>query len=507
MELNIEGITGGSPVGKGPSTSNQAPAQIRPSSTLNLDAIASGAQDLVIIRGAYADSPSLPLARFDSQDFMKQIEELRKAFDMPTIDSLYQLLSEELTLLFQPKENKQFFQKYLQLLTQFLPLGATYVEKLGNRQGFEKKLEGFQKFFKDLGDALGTLEKDSAVPKNLQEAFKEVQKFAYSVARGDISPKQFEGTSEKSIFPEQAMQTLNKTGMGKEIATFVKTALEAFSHVDKMPTFLKEAAAPLFVSHRMMAVLGRKDRMISPMVEEIASRFGKLIGSIAAPILPQVAKQPSYVGRVFEQAIFAGLAIGSILSNTHEGKLGRTDDLKSMTQIHFRTMQELKVIDQIPFSFMAFFVPFEDDAEDNREAFKAAKGLLMKLIRLLIKLVFVLMALVSGGSKIGPDGVEWMINENREILFEYLDEIQFSMRKVQEIYGANLEEPYANLTRAKDALSEMDLEVFWGQLFFITGKDRPLQEFLSEFEAADPFFKTLHKLYHSEEILPQVFRM
>lgn len=288
--------------------------------------------------------------------------------------------------------------------------------------------------------------------------------------------------AQEKLYPQAFL--LNKAVV-RELAKYVLPNGEA-PEIQQMTTNV-EFARSLFQA------AGEKEISLWPKSAKLSSVVAETISLI--PLKSKEEIPPKHeLARSFEGAIVAGMALGRLI---REGEKERGYKVKE--EVLPFPIHELKVIDQVPFSLLAHWVPLNRDGEGSKKMKEVLKGVLMQLIRLMLKLIFLLFAIATASK--GNNSP--YLRQSAGYLGELLEEIAFSMKKVEEHYGVPFREPLAYLRVAKEALNAGDDEQFWQSLFGMIQEGRPLREFLEEFEMMEPLMKTLEGSLGSEVILPK----
>jgi hypothetical protein len=149
---------------------------------------------------------------------------------------------------------------------------------------------------------------------------------------------------------------------------------------------------------------------------------------------------------------------------------------------------------------LAFFVPFRDMRESPSKAIKEAKESLMNLIRIMLRLVFILLAIQTGGSKLGNGGIDLLLNENADLVSHNLDDLIFALKKVSETYGVQVKIQIELAKMAKEALMQKNFPEFWTNCLKIFTKDTDLEKFVKETKDADPLYEVIHSLVNTAKI-------
>lgn len=249
----------------------------------------------------------------------------------------------------------------------------------------------------------------------------------------------------------------------------------------------------LFSSGSLKGVLGVKTQELAQKMSEWLVQMAQQLGvSPNHPILNKSGSESLF--RLFSSILFGGAILGRMISDRGDGKAWVMDDAYA-GQLQMQSVRDLKIFDLVPFSLFAFFTPLKktrNSKEHERE--QQANKLLKALIRLIMKLAFMLSSIYTGGKKIGAGGIELMLDMNRKQLDDVLKQLMSVMKKTGETGQVEVKAPITFLRRSRQALVEKDYSVFWTTIFaFFTDKN-DLNALLSEVEELDTVYSSIHSL-------------
>jgi len=248
--------------------------------------------------------------------------------------------------------------------------------------------------------------------------------------------------------PEKLKQTLENLKLQGLPAENLSKTLPIFTSLQNLTPQEQKlllSSLPTTQNTQTMALIG-------PSVEDVSNGISKFIQEIALnqkeSSIPEQRRQ--LYSHAFKQAILSGALLGNMLIG--KNKMEESETIR-MASLKFQSAKELGIIDQIPFSFLAFFPDIRNYEDDQSDAIKTAKNVLLQLIRILLQLVFVLSALAGAGKKLGQKGMAQMIEENITFITKLLDNLIFALKKVDECYGINVNFHTAAVQSAKEGLA------------------------------------------------------
>ncbi len=214
-----------------------------------------------------------------------------------------------------------------------------------------------------------------------------------------------------------------------------------------------------------------------------------------------------YFSRLFAGLIITASILGRLQVDRGDGKAISIDEINDAGKAQRNAAAELKVVDLPPFSFFALWAPFRDLQKGHSKEHKRAASELAKLMRILMKLFYLLTMIITGGKKIGDDGVDILLDENRTYLIQYIDDLVFSLKKIAEIFGVDSGSTIHHLKISKSALLEKKYPDFWMHIFQSINEKGDIHDFLEEVEVVDSFYDTLRTLVSGSGFDTTVVRM
>jgi len=118
----------------------------------------------------------------------------------------------------------------------------------------------------------------------------------------------------------------------------------------------------------------------------------------------------------------------------------------------------------------------------------------MKFIRTFMSLLLMLVAIYTGGKKIGDNGVNIMLSTNADYIRGNIDNLIFCLKKLDELYGVNVKQPIQRCGRAKIALDAENYDEFWDHIIGFLTEKGDLFGFLEEVDQLDPLYESIHTL-------------
>lgn len=238
--------------------------------------------------------------------------------------------------------------------------------------------------------------------------------------------------------------------------------------------------------------------MLGPNTQELAKKIAEMVMLLAGKISMSM-QQPLLKGssseslfRLFSSILFGGALFGRMIADRGDGKPWGLDEAYA-GQLQLQSAKELKIYDLVPFSLFASFPPVKEGKEQTEEQ-KAALKLLMKLIRLLMNLAFMITSIYTGGQKIGKGGIDYMLEKNGPFLLDTIKQLIITLKKVGKSFDIAIRAPLSFLRRSKQALIEKDHPVFWSCIFAFFTDENDLNAFVEEIEELDPVYESIHNL-------------
>jgi hypothetical protein len=325
-------------------------------------------------------------------------------------------------------------------------------------------------------------------------------------ARGLLSSSML---ASKNVSVEEMKLLLGQLQSGKE--GLLQNASSILNMLGILKSLPQQEQMIGFSTHIAMQNIRSPDSafgLLGASVDNFTDNIGKFINDIRnnADILSGSLKGKEGE-QLFANAFKQTILSASILGNMIAARAGKevTDDTITFSLLKLQSSKELGIVDQIPFSFMAFFADLSSHDESLSDAILAAKQSLLQLVRILLKLIFVLAAIATAGQKLGPKAMDRMLLENSDFLTRILDSLIFALKKVDENYVVSVNVHIALAQAAKDCLAVQDYEQFWTSIIHMFSPKTELALFLKDMEEAKPLFKTLESmLSESEQGIPAV---
>ncbi len=261
-------------------------------------------------------------------------------------------------------------------------------------------------------------------------------------------------------------------------------------------------------SEVLLLLMGSQSIKSQGMIGENLTKLNEGMTDLTINIASQLDLLPkdkllaakTFISGVFDHFLLSGILMGKALVLTANGKLLNPENSHQLQQILLEKKEEMKIFDQIPFSFLAFFAPFEDMQYGASNAVNIAKASLMNLIRVMLRVVFMLLAIQTGGPKLGENGIDLLLSENADYLSKNIQDLTFALKKVDEAYGVNVKHQIEHAESAREHLLSEKYPDFWSRILKIFVKDTNLANFLKETKDADPLYEAIHTLVNKPKI-------
>jgi len=351
--------------------------------------------------------------------------------------------------------------------------------------------------------------------RNDQKLIAELETFLSDVKNdlltSKIDPKLLKTLQEKQLFPnaveknqfsaKELKSALNQLRANSKhpLPALVQKTSELFGLIYSLKQLSKEDQKLALTTHLANFRIERTETalgLLGPNLNAIAENIGQFIHQILTQSEQlNIAKRSDaeqYYAAAFKQLLLSGTLLGAMLSS--HARKETTEEAVGFSLLKLNSVKELGIVDQIPFSFFAFFADLTREEEGDSEAIKSAKDALTQLIRLLLKLIFILSAIAAAGNKLGPKGMDEMLVDNNELIIGILDDLTFALKKVDENVFINVNTHLALLQSAKDSLALKNYETFWNRLICMFAVKTELTVFLKEMKDAEPLFNTLKAL-------------
>ncbi len=309
----------------------------------------------------------------------------------------------------------------------------------------------------------------------------------------------------------QMLSQMQKSGMTGDMAKMfqsLSTTLGMLGTMRGLPQQDQNLAFSSLLSMQHIDSKTNPSGLLGPNVGQFSNNLAKFIlgiqekSGIFQENVPRGNEGQRLYTSAFNQMILSAAVLGRMLAASRAAG-DVTDDAIKVAVLKLNSAKDLGIVDQIPFSFMAFFADLRSDDDDLSDAVKTAKEALLQLIRILLKLVFILVAIASAGNKLGEKGMNAMLEENSRFIIGILDALIFALKKVDENYVVNVNVHVALAQQGKDALALKNYSQFWVSMIHMFAEKTELVSFLKDMEDAKPLFSTIEAmLTENQESLP-----
>jgi hypothetical protein len=299
--------------------------------------------------------------------------------------------------------------------------------------------------------------------------------------------------NSENTTPNIATDGSAKVTEGKGLFEYFSSVVKTLSLVEAFPSEHKSEVLLLSMGSltiNSQGLMGENMTQLKGGLTDLTMNFATKLDLVPDD---KVAIGKNYLSNVFDHFILGGILLGKSLSL----KAGKSIDLDSnsqLLQLSLDKRPETKIFDQIPFSFMAFFVPFVDLKEHSSKALKDAKQALINLIRLMLRLVFMLLAVQSSGVTLGKEGMDVILKINSDYFVSTLNDLIFALKKINELYGVKVKIQLEGAERARKALLDGKNEDFWESALGIFMENTDLSAFMKETKDSDSLFGAIHTL-------------
>lgn len=497
-----------------------------------------------------AKQPELPEGDPARQDVQETVKEAQKEQKTPKTEDLFKLLPKEtrdlLDSLFSHElGSKANPRKFFDMLAKMIPLSLTLVQSKGKGTGavandisktlasmvnemesilqkhgdstslsqdnrnliesLAKQLkilsqsEQYQTLARGIETLLASSEKwiDMSSQKELMKQLAETKLIPPSMIQsGSISREMLQNVL--AVIQQGNMRTTTSSNQG-----MVQTLMQMnhlFSTVQAFPPEQREQVVEmmmrtqtLFSTNVSQGLLGPNTQQMTKDISSMLINISQSIGAIPTSKVIDVAGT-QYLSRVLGELILAGAILGRLIIDKGDGKAMELHDALNVGQAQMRATRELGIIELIPFSFLAFYAPFEQMGAGKSKAEKEAIDALMTFIRTLMSLLFMLVAIYTGGKKIGENGTDLMLEANHDYINQKIDSLIFCMKKLKELYGVNVMISIQQCARAKISLNSQRFDEFWDDIFSFLTQKNDLFAFLDEVDQLDPLYESIHSL-------------
>lgn len=335
----------------------------------------------------------------------------------------------------------------------------------------------------------------------LSSKFLGVEAIPLKAMEGALAQLQGNGMSQSL---EQALALLNAGASsnieGRQILMTQLAVFQMMSQAVSMNAKDQAQFMQLIMGNQLLFSSGTLKGMLGANTQKLAQNMTEWLAQIAQqmglpqqhPVLNKAGSESLF--RLFSSILFGGAMLGRMIADRGDGKAWMLDDAYA-GQLQMQSARDLKIFDLVPFSLFAFFAPLKKHRQrKEQEKELQANKLLKALIRLIMKLAFMLSSIYTGGKKIGSGGIELMLNMNRQPLDDVLKQLMSVMKKIGQTGQIEVKAPITFLRRSRQALVEKDYSVFWTTIFaFFTDKN-DLNAILSEVDELDSVYASIHSL-------------
>lgn len=277
------------------------------------------------------------------------------------------------------------------------------------------------------------------------------------------------------------------------LATFLST-------IGVFPENTQAEVIKVMVSTQPVLNYNLSNRALGPHTVHLAHSLSHFSVSLSNK-LGLISDNPAHIKSISEYftRLFAGLIItasvlGRLQVDRGDGKAIGIDEIHDAGKAQREAAAELKVIDLPPFSFFALWAPFRDLHKDSSKEHQRAASELAKLMRTLMRLFYILIVIITGGKKMGENGIDILLEENSVHLSKCIDDFVYSLKKITEIFGVNTASTINHLHSAKSALLAENHPDFWEHIFQSINEKSDLNDFIGEVELVDSFYEALRTL-------------
>ncbi len=505
---------------------------------------------------ANAEKPTLPEADPAQKNVQEAVRDAQKSNETPKKEDLLKLLPkgtrEILDSLFAQEEGASMDpKKFFDMLSKIIPLSMTLLQGSGKgiapgsvdisetlasmtnemeailqKHGDSSSLSAENKnLLENLARQLKLMGSEESLAGNLKTLGKEIEALI-SQATGksvDVSSQQtlVKQLVEAQLIPssllngskipvkvfEQALTSIQQlSGMNlQQTSTHptVETLVQMnhlFASVKAFPPEQRAQVIQIMMRTQGLFSTGTSQGMLGPNTQQFTKDISQFLMNITQGIgmIPASKKVTNagsqYLSRVIGELILAGAILGRMVVDKGDGKAMELNEAMQIGQAQMKATRELGIIDLVPFSFLAFFAPFEGMGGGKSKAEKEAIDALMKFIRTFMSLLLMLVAIYTGGKKIGDNGVNIMLSTNADYIRGNIDNLIFCLKKLDELYGVNVKQPIQRCGRAKIALDAENYDEFWDHIIGFLTEKGDLFGFLEEVDQLDPLYESIHTL-------------
>lgn len=311
---------------------------------------------------------------------------------------------------------------------------------------------------------------------------------------------------------ENSTPSTTQPHVGKPMAPTIGFLATFLSNIGVFPENTQAEVIKVMISTQPVLSYNMSNRALGPHTVHLAHSLSHMAVDLTSQ-LGLIPKHPAHMKSVSEYftRIFAGLIVtASILGRLEvdrgDGKAMRLDD-EEAGKAQRQAAQELKIHDLPPFSFFALWAPFADLQPDHRREHKKAAKALSDFMRVLMRLVYLLVAIYTGGKKLGKNGTDVLLEENQTYLEICLEDFIFALKTLNEKFGVLVAPTISRAEMAKNALLSADYPEFWHNIFKSLKENSQLNDFLEEVDLADNFYNTIRTLISGSGFDTSVVRM
>lgn len=497
-----------------------------------------------------AKQPSLTESNPGQKDIQETVKEAQKEHKIPKTDDLFKLLPKETRELLDSIFSSGFGAKinprnFFDMLSKMIPLSIALVQGNGKGEGtangdisqtLASMVNEMEAILQKHTDSTSLSQENKNLLENLANQLKTISQDGQSQSMAkqletllsttgnpvDVTKQQ--GLIKKLIDGQLLPSTMmNNSSIPKEVLQsallqlqqsgsafssnqsqgMVQTLVQMsqlFSTVQAFPPEQREQVIKmmmrtqtLFTSNLSQGLLGTNTQQMTKDISTMLLNLSQGIGAIPSNETIRAAGT-QYLSRVLGELILAGAILGRLVIDKGDGRAMEIRDALQVGQAQMRATRELGIIDLVPFSFLAFFAPLEQLGGGKSQAEKEAIDALMKFIRTLMSLLFMLVAIYTGGKKIGEDGINLMLEENHDYLSQNIENLIFCLKKLGEQYGVDVKSSVQKCARAKVALNAHRFDEFWDHIFSFLTQKNDLFAFLEEVDQLDPLYESIHSL-------------
>jgi len=300
--------------------------------------------------------------------------------------------------------------------------------------------------------------------------------------------------------------------IGKPMAPTIGFLATFLSNIGVFPESTQAEVIKVMISTQPVLTYNMSNRALAPHTVHFAHSLSHMSVNLAQelgliPDHPAHMKSVSeYFTRIFAGLIITAAVLGRLEVDRGDGKSMRLDD-EEAGKAQRMAAQELEIHDLPPFSFFALWAPFADLQPDHHKEHRKAAAALSDFMRILMRLVYLLVAIYTGGHKLGKNGIETLLEENQVYLLNCLDDLIFSLKTLNEKFGVKATATIERCELSKKALLDANYQEFWHQIFSALQEKSSLKDFLEEVHLVDNLYRTIRTLVSGSGFDTSVVRM